>query len=358
MGVNKHKGRNTMRTTIHPLTSSLAADDVLIIPGYGIVNSRQDVTVDAEIYSAPMDRVTGYELAKEMLKHGGHPVLCRNIPEEEWLTAVQELYEHPNFWIAVDGKLEMLEKLEKLGLCLNVAIDIAHGHSVQGVEAILKAKQSLNVHKIMSGSIATGDAAAACIEAGATHLRVGIGPGSACTTRLMTGCGIPQLTAVAIVAEVAKEYDTTVIADGGIKYPGDAAKYLVAGAHGFMMGNVFSKAIEAPGWIQDGWEPLPDDTVVKFPLPEPTPIMKKHFRGHASADFQSEHFGTPNRCPEGASLPMFQWDGSTVIQILELYRGGLASACSYAGVTRSSELYRAQFIHNTTAAQQEAKPRG
>lgn len=329
---------------VNPAVEPLSADDVLLVPAFGTVESRSDVQVVTEIFSAPMDTVTGHSLSKAMLEHGGHPVLCRNLPEDEWVQAIRDFHGHPDFWIAMDASLSQLQTLAKMGLhdpC-NVAIDIAHGYSVMGLRAVKQASEHALVRFVMTGSIATNVAGHDLVHAGATHLRVGIGPGSACTTRLMTGVGVPQLTAVAQMRYIDHpKYDVKVIADGGIRNPGDAVKYLAAGADGIMMGGVFSKTYESHGWDYHG------------------DSYRKSYRGHASAAFQKDHFGNSNVCPEGASGPVFEWDGETTVEsVLRLYRGGIASACSYLGCSSSQNLEGSTFIRNTPSGILEGQPHG
>lgn len=342
-----------MINIVDPRDTPLAADDVLLVPQRGVLQSRRDAIVTAEIYSAPMDTVTGYRVSKRMLELDAFPVLCRNLQEEEWYATVQEFHDHPNFWIAMDAKGAILERLENLKLRgqINVAIDIAHGYSPLGIDAVVRLQSLDYVKGIMTGSIVTEGAGRTLIKAGATHLRVGIGPGSACTTRLMTGVGFPQLSAVAQM----RDLPATVIADGGIRYPGDAVKYLAAGADGVMLGGLFSQTIESPGWREEV-APLDLDEIVRFPA-EPKTVYKKSYRGHASAAFQKDHFGTASSCPEGASGPEFTWDGTTVEDVVTRFRHGIQSACSYMGVASSDEL-PPLFIRNTQAGIQEGQPHG
>ena len=130
-----------------------------------------------------------------------------------------------------------------------IVIDTAHGHSAKVSEQVRKVRDLSNHTQIIAGNIATGDAARALIEAGADALKVGIGPGSICTTRMVAGVGVPQLTAIMDVVETAKKSDTPVIADGGIKYSGDFAKAIAAGADCAMLGSLLAGTDEAPGEV-------------------------------------------------------------------------------------------------------------
>jgi IMP dehydrogenase len=130
-----------------------------------------------------------------------------------------------------------------------VVIDTAHGHSSQVAQAVSRLKREANRVQIVAGNIATYDAARALIDAGADAVKVGIGPGSICTTRIVAGVGVPQLTAIAEAVRAARESGTPVIADGGIKYSGDLAKAIAAGASTAMMGSMFAGTEEAPGEV-------------------------------------------------------------------------------------------------------------
>ena len=343
-----------------------AADDLLLVPRKGILKSRNDAEISSFIYSAPMDRVTGYWLTKKMLELNEFPVVSRFLPEEERIRCIREFHSTPAFF-AIGGTPEHIKKFlteintaikidEKDFTHLNVAIDIAHGHSTTGLEAIsFLHKECPFVRNIMSGSIATRSAALDCVEAGATHLRVGIGPGSACTTRLMTGIGVPNISAV---YHIAREIGNgaAIIADGGIKNPGDAVKYLAAGAHGVMMGHEFAKTFESPGWDVR----LPDytgQTLMCGPNGRDLPkLYVKTYRGQASAEFQQDRSGEASWCPEGASSKEMVWDGSTVETLIMKYRGGLASAISYLGLSKMSELTPeyVEFIQITNAGRIES----
>ena len=349
----------------------LTVDDVLLEPALGILKSRSDAKLRQFIYSDPMDTVTGYELACEMIQGGEVPVICRELSDEEYCKCLKE-FQGKNAFFAVGATKSELQRflnrmvdarLDEQGIRVNVAIDIAHGDSVIAYEAITFLRSLDFIGDIMSGSIATADAAARSVKAGCTFLRVGIGCGAACSTRLMTGVGVPQLSAVYLIAKWLSTHpgkdDITVIADGGIRYPGDAVKYLCAGAHAIMLGSLLSKTEESPGWTVSWPTPNDSKTVETFPLPTPKPILSKRYRGHASASFQKDHFGKPNRCPEGATSSEFVWDGTTVHSVLEEFRGGVASAISYLGLTDQMELNpeHVRFLRITNSAWQESLPR-
>jgi IMP dehydrogenase len=130
-----------------------------------------------------------------------------------------------------------------------IIVDTAHGHSARVAEAVTRIKKLSNATQVVAGNVATGDGARALIDAGADAVKVGIGPGSICTTRIVAGVGVPQLTAILDAVEVARKADTPVIADGGIKYSGDLAKAIAAGADCAMIGSLFAGTEESPGEV-------------------------------------------------------------------------------------------------------------
>jgi IMP dehydrogenase len=348
----------------------LSADDVLLEPQLGVLTSRSEAELTPFIYSAPMDTVTGYELAKALLEEDEVPVICREISDEEFGNCLRSFHataalfavgatatELQRFVTRVEQVQEHLPESVKI----NVAIDIAHGDSLIAYTAIKFLRDFSFIGDIMSGSICTPAAALRSVAAGCTHLRIGVGPGSVCTTRMMTGVGVPQLSAVYLIhrelVKSGKRGHAVLIADGGIRYPGDAVKYLSAGADAIMMGSIFSKAQEALGW-ETRWPEANPNEVISFPRPNPVPIHVKTFRGHASAEFQIDHRGASNRCPEGTSTREFQWDGQTVFSICEKFRGGVASAISYLGLRSLADLnpQSVQFMKITTSTFMESMP--
>jgi len=288
-----------------------------------------------------MDTVCSYELGVELLRLGQFFVVARNMPDEEWRSCIALTRDHPeSVFIAVGANYQQdMDRIQEvLDIKYNVAYDVAHGHSDRALEAYRIMAKNPRVRYVMSGSIATAEAAIESVMHGTTYIRVGIGPGAMCTTRQMTGVGVTQLQAVQEIKQALDDRyyykDHRVIADGGIKQPGDAVKYLAAGADAIMLGSVLSKTKESPGWqvgqVKNGGQLTLRD------LAEP-PLVKT-YRGHASAEFQQDHFGRANRCPEGQSSRPFTYQGDTVESVVELFTGGIASACSYLGIADSQDL--------------------
>jgi IMP dehydrogenase len=330
----------------------LTTNDVTLYPGTGVLNSRSKAIVDPFIFSAPMDTVTGLALTKEMVRLNQFPVVCRFTQSWEDTFAWWIGNGCPsNVWFAIglnDSKhLDILEKNASLINKINLCVDVAHGDSLYVYDYIKKLRSLSYVDGIMSGSICTPQGALASLYSGCTHLRIGVGPGAACTTRLMTGFGLPNLTAVysinSALEEVGMRQDAILIADGGIKNPGDAVKYIAAGANAVMLGNEFSTTHES-----DGWELDP-----KFDK------LFKNYRGQASASFQKSILGKTSSCPEGATGPLIK-PTCSVEDVVCKYIGGMQSAISYAGYTSMREMnpYNVIFKRITASGWIEGTPHG
>jgi IMP dehydrogenase len=352
----------------HILDSELlSADDVLLVPSLGLLDSRSQAELGPFLYSAPMDTVTGYDLTEQLVALGHVAVVCRNLPTEELLRCINDFASNPNVFFAISLDREWLKLFMEALLAtgteepVNVAIDIAHGDMLKAHELAIFLREAGFCRYIMSGSICTPAGASRAITAGCTHLRIGVGPGGMCTTRVKTGVGFPQLSAVYHIHRHLQnegQRSAVLIADGGVRQPGDVVKYLSAGADAVMMGSRFSRAIESAGWQHDGWENPPLEGLVTFPLPAPIPMYAKNLRGHASADFQKSH-GKSAACPEGASTRI-EWDGTELSHIVAEYEGGVASAISYLGLNSILQLgpESVTMIKVTSSTQLESMPHG
>jgi IMP dehydrogenase len=239
-------------------TPTLTFDDVLLKPGYaGFTRSEIDlstkltrnINLKAPLVSAPMDTVTESPLAIALAKAGGIGIIHRNLTIEEQAAEVLIVKQAKQLCGAAVGSSpgyeERVEALVKAGVDV-IVVDSAHGYSKFVIEAVTHIKKNHKVD-VIAGNIATREGAEALIKAGADGLRVGMGPGAICTTRIVSGMGVPQLTAIIESAEAAKKAGVPIIADGGINYFGDIVKALAAGASTAMMGRLFAATEEAPG---------------------------------------------------------------------------------------------------------------
>lgn len=226
-----------------------------------------------------------------------------------------------------------------------VCLDSAHGHSSRISAAVRKVKSAFPELQVIAGNIATGEAARDLIEAGADAVKVGMGPGSICTTRVVAGIGVPQITAVSNVYEVAKEYDIPVIADGGIKYSGDITKAIAAGADVVMMGSIFAGCEESPGAIEiyQGRN---------YKVYRGMGSLAAMAVGSKDRYFQSD---SKKFVPEGVEgrVPYKGHASETIYQLL----GGLRSGMGYCG-TASIQLLKenGKFVRITSAGLRENHP--
>jgi len=254
------------------IDTALTFDDVLLKPGYaGFSRSDIDlgspltrnISLKVPLVSAPMDTVTESRLAIALGKAGGIGIIHRNLTIKDQAAEVAKVKQASRLVGAAVGSSPGYEERVKALVAAGVdviVVDSAHGFSKFVIEAVSFIKKHHKVD-VIAGNIATAEGAEALIEAGADGLRVGMGPGAICTTRIVSGMGVPQLTAIIESAEVAKQHGVPVIADGGINYFGDITKALAAGASSVMMGRLFAATEESPGEVI---EFTPDQVPARF----------------------------------------------------------------------------------------------
>ena len=241
----------------------------------------------------------------------------------------------------------MMERIEALNNARvdAVVLDTAHGHSEGVLEAVRQVKVKFPDLQVVAGNVATASATKALIEAGADAVKVGIGPGSICTTRVVAGVGVPQITAINDCAEVAAQYDIPIIADGGIKYSGDVVKAIAAGGYICMMGSLFAGCEESPG-----------DTELyqgrKYKVYRGMGSLAAMEKGSKDRYFQED---AKKLVPEGVEgrVPYKGLVEDTIYQMI----GGLRSGMGYAGTRTIEDLRtRGQFIKITAASLKESHP--
>ncbi len=246
--------------------------------------------------------------------------------------------------VGEDGH-ERAERLIDAGIDLLV-VDTAHGHSQRVLDAVSRVKKLSNSVRIMAGNVATADGARALIDAGADSIKVGIGPGSICTTRVVAGVGVPQLSAIMSAVEVAGANGIPVIADGGIKYSGDMAKAIAAGASAVMIGSLLAGTEESPGevYLYKGRS---------FKSYRGMGSVGAMARGSADRYFQAEVRDTLKLVPEGVEGQV-PYKGP-VSAVLHQLGGGLKAAMGYVGAANLVELHeKARFLRISGAGQRES----
>lgn len=284
------------------------------------------------------NKLCGLITFKDIQKKKMHPCACKD--------------EHGRLRVAAavsvsENTLSRIEALDNVGVDA-IFIDTAHAHNQKVIDIVTVIKNSFPNMNIIAGNIATGEAAEALIKAGADALKIGIGPGSICTTRIIAGVGVPQLTAIMNVFEVSKKYNIPIIADGGIKQTGDVAKAIAAGADSIMMGGLFAGHEESPGE-----KILLEGRAYKVYRGMGSIGAMKD--GSAERYFQDVEEEITKLVPEGieGKVPYKGNISDTIYQIA----GGLRSAMGYCGCKNIKEMQKnAKFIKMTSAGLRESLP--
>jgi len=328
----------------------LSYDDVLLIPRYSDIESRTQINIGSDldknihlklpVISSPMDTITEDRMALAMSKFGGLGIIHRyNEIEEQVRHVARALFEEPAARMA--AAIGMTGDFEERALALRsvgasvICVDTAHGHHMAMERCLKTLKDRLgeSVH-IMAGNVATLKGFDALASWGADSIRVGIGGGSICSTRLVTGHGIPTFQSLLEISKTT--YSSKIIADGGIRTTGDMVKAFAAGADFVMIGSMLAGTKETPGEI------FSSNSGKKY----------KVYRGMASAAAQNDWRGK-SATPEGISTTV-PYKGS-VGSILKDISGGIRSGLSYSGVRDLSEFRcRANFIRQTNSSQLES----
>ncbi|WP_292532228.1 IMP dehydrogenase [Methylocystis sp.] len=281
-------------------------------------------------------RCVGLVTVKDIEKATLHPYACKDHEGRLRVAAASTVGDH--------GFERALQLIDAGVDC--VVIDTAHGHSQAVIDQVARVKKASNKVSIIAGNIATAEAAKALIGAGADAIKVGIGPGSICTTRIVAGVGVPQLTAIMEAAEEARRADVPVIADGGVKYSGDLAKAIAAGADVVMIGSLFAGAEESPGevFLYQGRS---------FKAYRGMGSVGAMTAGSATRYFQGDVKEQLKLVPEGieGQVPY----RGPIAPILYQLAGGLRAAMGYVGAPTIKEFQeRAQFVRITNAGLRES----
>mgnify|MGYP001410202739 FL=1 len=335
------------------IKDSLTFDDVSLIPKHSSIVPNETITsvelfkqlkLKIPLISSAMDTVTESKMAIAIGKLGGIGVIHRNLTIEKQVQEVKKVKKQKLLVGAAIGvnknDLDRAKKLSEAKVDLLV-IDTAHGHTNKVLKTIKKIKKTIKKIPLCAGNIATGKAAKFLADSGVDIVKVGIGPGSICTTRLVAGVGVPQLSAVIEVKNALRNRKTKIISDGGIKFSGDLAKAIGAGADAVMIGSLFSGTLESPGKILKRKGKL-----------------YKSFRGMGSAGamavgsadryYQKKFKNLSKFVPEGVEgIVKFKGPVNKIIYNLI---GGLRSSMGYLGAKTLRDLQKkGEFVKITKA---------
>jgi len=350
---------------------SLTYDDVLLLPALSDILPSdvrtqtlltRRISLEIPLVSAAMDTVTEAELAIAMARLGGLGFVHKNMTTEAQAAQVRSVKEaavgdgatpcvdaagHLRVGAAVGPGPEGRERvagLVRAGVDV-VCVDTAHGHSQRVLDAVKALKDASPDLQVIAGNIATGEAAAALVDAGADAVKVGVGPGSICTTRIVAGVGVAQLTAVMDAVGAASGAGVPVIADGGIKFSGDLVKAIAAGAHVAMIGSLLAGSAESPG----GWLEVDGRRFKAYRGMGSLGAMEKG----SSDRYAQQGVEARKLVPEGieARVPY----RGTVAEIVYQLIGGLRSGMGYTGSAGVDALRtQARFVRITAAGLRES----
>lgn len=341
------------------VNDGITFDDVLLVPQKTNVSSRAEIDIsghltpkiklEVPIISANMDTVTEARMAVAMAEVGGIGFIHRFLSIENQVAEValvKKLKLKVGAAIGVkDDYLERAEALLKAKVDV-LLIDVAHGHSAQLIKVLKKIKMTFPKVEVIAGNIATQEAAEELIKNGADALKVGIGPGSLCTTRIVTGAGVPQITAIMDCLKATEKTHTPVIADGGIRNSGDIVKALAAGASTVMIGSMLAGCDESPALIVKKGEKQYKLTRGMASIAANLDRMKKD--GHIRKDLEEY-------AQEGVE-GMVPYRGS-VTSLIKKMASGVRSGFSYCGSKNLLELWtKSQFIKISYSGLIESHP--
>lgn len=343
----------------------LTFNEVALVPQYNNIESRTEpslktwltdkIQIDCPILCANMDTAIGPELAEILLDRGSIPIFHRFAPIERQIEWIKQFKGK----IFISAGLKDINETFRLldHNPLGVTLDVAHGHSKIMLDTIYAIKNKFPDTNVIAGNVCSAGAYQDLVHAGANAVKAGVGPGSVCLTRMVTGFGTPQFSTIYEMSKVAKKLRIPIISDGGIENSRDVVLALAAGASTVMCGKLFARTRESAGekaWRgKDGcmYEVRPNERL--YPTDE---VVK--YRGQASLDFQEEFYGElkDKTVPEGVAswMPV----SGSAHALLDNLLGGLRSGLTYGGARTIKELQRkAEFVKVGAAYMTEARPR-
>jgi IMP dehydrogenase len=324
-------------------------DDVALVPQFNNVPSRTEPLLETwltknrkmaiPLLCSNMDSAISEELAAILIEQGSVPIFHRFTDFEVQKGWVKRFGAKTFISCGIQKMDETVELLE-MGAG-GVCIDVAHGHSDRMFRYIEELKRRHPKKEVIAGNVCTAMAYHDLVNAGADAVKVGVGPGAACTTRIVTGFGVPQFTAIYDCAKVAEKLRVPLIADGGIRTSRDVVLALAAGASSVMIGKLFALTEESAAKKEDG----PSGRVAKY-------------RGQASEDFQAEFYGGLKDKTVAEGIDFWAEVSGSAEQLIDQLLGGLRSGLTYGGARNIKELQRkAEFVEVTQSYIKESHPR-
>lgn len=368
------------------METGLTFDDILLLPGFSDF-SRSEIDLSTQLtkkiklslplISAPMDTVTESSLAIALAELGGIGIIHRNLSADDQATEVKKVKTHSTgsgqkllvgaAIGASTGFESRVEALIKAGVDV-IVVDSAHGFSSGVINTIKYIKKNFSQVEVIAGNVATYEGAKVLIEAGADGLRVGMGPGAICTTRIISGMGVPQVTAISEAVKAARPENVPVIADGGIKYSGDMVKAMAVGASSVMMGSFFASALESPGkvvrftreQVPSRFQSIFNKKIKTYTFKEyrgmgSVGAMQKGTKIKSEDEFHGKNYKDRVLVAEGVEglVPV----KGTVKELVDQAIGGIKSGMYYVGAKNIKELWKkAKFIQITQASLTESHP--
>lgn len=343
------------------LETHLAYDDVLLLPNYSEVTPPDvdyqtdlcfSVKLRMPLVSAPMDTVTEGAMLKEMGRLGGLGMIHRNLPILEQARQLKEAIDAGfQAGAAVGVGSDLTERVEALAKCRPtlLCIDSAHGHTKNVIMAVSEIKSAFPEIPLIAGNVATYEGAKALFEAGADCVKVGMGPGSICTTRVMSGMGAPQFSALIETVRAGREFKKAIIADGGIRTSGDIVKALAVGASAVMLGSLLAGTDVSPGEIVV----LNQKKYKSYRGMGSVEAMKKGSAARYGQKFTEGQL--PSLVPEGIE-GFVPYRGALEEHVYQLL-GGVRAGMAYLGAQNLEELRaKARFIRISPAGMLESHP--
>ena len=343
-----------------PIKEALTFDDVTLVPKYSeILPSDVDTSIKLTtflklkipILSSAMDTITESKMAIAIGKAGGIGIIHRNLDIQKQLLEIKKVKKHKILVGAAVGagpkEFDRASAILKENVDM-IVVDTAHGHTKKVAEIIRFIKKKKNKKTALcAGNVATAEAANFLRKLGVDIIKVGIGPGSICTTRVIAGIGVPQLTAIMDVSKITQKNNIPLIADGGIRYSGDIVKALVGGASTVMLGSIIAGVEESPG-----------ETIMyegrRFKSYRGMGSIEAMEMGSKDRYFQSEELDNKKLVPEGI-VGRVAYKG-TLVEVIHQMIGGLRAGMGYTGSTSINDLSKAKFLKVTAAGVAESHP--